>query len=303
MNCITRSFLSLLSSGCLLFLTAVPPSIGVVRSDGDFQMDGSTVRGNATLLEGSTVQTSGTQSRIQLSGGAEIVLSPASRAQVYRDHTVLQQGAQSVKNGKRYRIEAASLWISPTDTKTLAEIVAKGGNRVSIAAREGSVDVRNGAGVLVATVRPGLALAFDTQGGGTAKTSRLSGCLVAKSGKYLLTDSTTSVTVELQGPDAVKSAGHRVEITGQMVPDATPVEGASQVIQVVTVDSVGAACGELMRASRGQSGGGAAGAGAGLSTGAIVAVVAGVAVVGTVVGLAVAGTFSGGKSQPPASTP
>jgi hypothetical protein len=302
LNCVTRSFLSLLSSGCLLFLTAVPPSIGVVRSDGDFQVDGSTVRGNATLLEGSTVQTSGTQSRIQLAGGTEIVLSPASRAQVYRDHTVLQQGAQSVKNGERYRIEAATLWISPTDTHTLAEIVAKDGNRVSIAAREGSVDVRNGAGVLVATVRPGLALAFDTQAGDTGKASKMSGCLVTKGGKYLLTDNTTNITVELQGPDAAKSAGHRVEITGVMVPEGTPADGASQVIQVVTVDSVGAACGPLMRASRGQSGGGAAGAGAGLSTGAIVAVVAGVAVVGTVVGLAVAGTFSG-KSQPPASTP
>jgi hypothetical protein len=275
-----------------------------VRSDGDFQLDGSTVRGNATLLEGSTVQTSGTQSRIQLSGGAEIVLSPASRAQVYRDHTVLQQGAQSVKNGERYRIEAATLWISPTDTHTLAEIVAKDGNRVSIAAREGSVDVRNGAGVLVATVRPGLALAFDTQAEGTAKASRISGCLVNKGGKYLLTDNTTNVTVELQGTDAAKSAGHQVEITGLMIPEATPADGASQVIQVVTVDSVGAVCGQLMRASRGQAGGGTAGAGAGagLSTAAVVAVVAGVAVVGTVVGLAVAGTFSG-KSQPPASTP
>jgi len=302
LNCVTRSFLSLLSSGCLLFLTAVPPSIGVVRSDGDFKVDGSTVRGNATLLEGSTVQTGGTQSRIQLSGGAEIVLSPASRVQVYRDHTVLQQGTQSVKNGERYRIDAATLRISLTDTHTLAEIVAKDSNRVSIAAREGSVDVRNGAGVLVATVRPGLALAFDTQAGGTATASKMSGCLVTKGGKYLLTDSTTNVTVELQGSDAAKSAGHRVEITGLMVPDATPADGASQVIQVVTVDSVGAACGQLMRASRGQSGGGAAGAGGGLSTGAIAAIVAGVAVVGTVVGLGVAGTFSG-KSQPPASTP
>ena len=304
MNCAIRSFLSLLSSGCLLFLTAVPPSIGVIRSDGDFQVDGSTVRGNATLFEGSTVQTGGAQSRIQLSGGADIVLSPASRVQVYRDHTVLQQGTQSVKNGEKYVIEAATLRISLRDTHTFAEIVAKDSNRVSIAAREGSVDVSNGAGVLVATVRPGLALAFDTQAGGTPTASKMSGCLVMRGGKYLLTDSTTNVTVELQGPDAASNAGHRVEITGRMIPGATPADGASQVIQVVTVDSVGAACG-LMRAARGQSpggSGGTAGTGGGMSTGAIVAIVAGVAVVGTLVGLAVAGTFSGSSSQP-VSTP
>jgi hypothetical protein len=301
-NCATRAFISLLSSGCLLFLTAVPPSIGVIRSSGDFQVDGSTVRGNATLFEGSTIQTGGTQSKIQLSGGAEIVLSPASRAQVYRDHTVLQQGAQSVKNGERYRIEAATLRISPTDTHTVADVVAKDSNRVSITAREGSVDVWNGAGVLVATVRPGLALAFDTQAGGTGTASKMSGCLVTRDGKYLLTDSTTNVTVELQGPEAAKSAGHQVVITGTMTPGATPADGASQVIQVVTVDSVGAPCGHLLRAARGQSGGGTAGAGAGLSTGAIIAIVGGVAVVGTLVGLAVAGTFSG-SSAPAVSTP
>jgi hypothetical protein len=50
----------------MLFLMAAPPSIGVIRSSGDFQVDGSTVSGNATLFEGSTVQTAAAQSKIQL---------------------------------------------------------------------------------------------------------------------------------------------------------------------------------------------------------------------------------------------
>lgn len=291
-----RSFLSLLTTGCLLFLTATPPSIGVIRCSGEFQMDGSTVRGNATVFEGSTVQTTAAQSTIQLSDGAEIVLAPGSRAQLYRDHTVLQQGSQRIRNSQKHLTEAASLRISPADVHSVAEIVSQDNNRVSVAAREGTVDIRNGAGVLVAVVRPGLSLAFNAQAGGAATASKMSGCLVKKGDKYLLTDTTTNITVELQGPDVAKSAGHQVEITGAMIPGATPAPGASQVIQVVTVASVGKAC-----KVAGVPAAAAAGAGHGLSTGAVVAIVAGVAVVASTVGLAAAGTFSGAGA--PTSTP
>jgi hypothetical protein len=276
MHALTRSFLSLLTSGCLIFLMAAPPSIGVIRSNGDFQVDGSTVRGNATLFEGSTVQTAAAQSNIQLSSGAGIVLEPNSRAQVYKDH-----------------LEAATLRISPTDPHTIAEIVAQDSTHVSISALQGLVDVRNGAGVLVATVRPGLALAFTTQAGGAQTATKIKGCLVKKGDKYFLTDTTTNVTVELQGPEVAKNAGHQIEVTGSMIPGATPAAGASQVVQVVTVDSTGNKCTVPVGAVVG------AGA-AGLSTAAIIAIVGGVAAVATTVGLAAAGTFS---SKPAASTP
>jgi hypothetical protein len=296
-----RPFLSLLTSGCMFFLTAAPPSIGVVRSNGEFEVDGSAVRGNATVFEGSTVQTTATRSKIQLSDGAEILLAPGSRVQLYRDRTVLQQGAQQVNKSQKHQVEVASLRISTLDNRTVADIVEKDSSHVSVAAHEGSVDVRNGTGVLVATVRPGLALAFDLQVAGAATASKMSGCLVKKGGKYLLTDNTANVTVELQGPDVAKSAGHQVEITGSMIPGGTPAAGASQVIQVVTVDSVGAACSggkALAGVAAGGAAAGGAAAAAGLSTGAVVAIVGGVAVAGTLGGLAAAGTFTGEAAAP-----
>jgi hypothetical protein len=302
-----RSFLSLLTSGCLIFLTAAPPTIGVVRSSGEFQVDGSTVRGNATVFEGSTVQTTGTRSKIRFSDGAEIVLAPGSRVQLYRDRTVLQQGAQQVNNSQKHPTEVASLRISPVNSGTVAEIVTQDSSHVRVATLEGSVDVWNSAGVLVANVRPGMALAFDAQTAGAETASKISGCLVKKGGKYLVTDSTTNVRVELQGPAVAKSSGHQVEITGSMIPGGTPAAGASQVIQVVTVDSMGALCsgGDAVAGDAGAGGAGVGGApagtAAGLSTGAKVAIVGGVSVAGTVGGLAAAGTFSGKSS--PASRP
>jgi hypothetical protein len=270
---------------------ASPPSIGVIQSPGDFQVDGSTVRGNATLFEGSTIQTAAAQSRIKLSSGAEIVLQPSSRVQVYQDHTVLQQGAQSVKNGQKHLIEAATLRISATDNHAVAEIVTKDSNHVSIAALQGLVDVRNGAGVLVATVRPGMALAFTTQAGGASTATSMKGCLVKKGDKYFLTDDTTGVTVELQGLGLAGNVGHQVSITGSMIPVRHSGTGRFADGQVVTVDSVGAKfCGPAGAAVSG-----------GMSTGIIVAIVGGVVVGGTLIGLAASGAFSG-SSAPATST-
>jgi hypothetical protein len=186
-------------------------------------------------------------------------------------------------------VEAATLRISPADTHTIAQVLTQDSNHVSISAVQGLVDVRNGAGVLVATVRPGLALAFSTQAGGAATATKMSGCLGMKNGHYLLIDDTTGVTVELQGSEVAKNNGHQVEITGSMIPGATPPAGASQVVQVVTINSVGARC---------NIPGGAAVAGAAGGHTLVYVIVGGVAVAGTLIGLGISGTFS---SKPAAS--
>jgi len=111
------------------------------------------------------------------------VLAPNSRAQVYKD-----------------RVEAATLRISPADTHTIAQVLTQDSNHVSISAVQGLVDVRNGAGVLVATVRPGLALAFSTQAGGAATATKMSGCLGMKNGHYLLIDDTTGLPSNCKDP-------------------------------------------------------------------------------------------------------
>ena len=159
----TKWFLALLTSGCPLLLTAASASIGVIRSSGDFEMDGAEVRGNAAVLEGSAVKTAAASSKIRLTDGTLMTISANSRVQVYRDHIVLDQGSQSIRNGRKYHVSAAALTISPMGPQTVAEIASQDSDRVSVAVLKGSVEVRNNAGVLVATVLPGSPMAFDTK--------------------------------------------------------------------------------------------------------------------------------------------
>ena len=257
-----RTLISFIAAGCLFTLTAASDSIGVVRSNGDFRVDGSAVHGNTTLFEGNLVETASTRSLLQL-GGVQITLGPESRVKVFRDH-----------------LEAGALRIAPT-AKDSVLLVQTPGARVNVAARTGSAEVRNSAGTLIAIVSPGSALTFEPQSAASPE-FRMTGVLHPKDGKFFLTDATTKVTVELIGADLDRYAGKTVEVTGSSIPGAPAATGASQVVRVVTIKLV---------SSKGKAAA-AAGAAGGLSTGATVAIIGGVAVGGTVGGLAAAGTFS-----------
>jgi hypothetical protein len=264
---------------CLLVAAVAGPlSIGFIRSAGDFRVDGSTIRQNGTLFDGNLIETTEARSVIKLAD-AEITLSPESRAKVFHDHTILEKGSGVVKDAATHVIEAETLRISLAAKDSVVQVNINSPSSVTVAARSGAADVRNAAGVLVANVRPGLALDLGSQAG-AATAVDMTGVLEFKDGRYLLTDATTNVTAELQGSDLPKYIGKCVEATGSIIPGVTPATPGSELIQVSTVK--GASCGRP--------------AGAGLSTGTKVAIVGGVAAAGAAVGLVSAGTFSSGPS-------
>ena len=280
---------------CLLFVAmAAPLSIGFIKSTGDFRVDGSTIRQNGTVFDGNLIETTAARSVIELAS-VEITLSPDSRAKVYRDHTILEKGTGVVKEAGNHVIEADTLRISSSAKDSVVQVDITSPSNITVAARSGAAEVRSATGVLVASVRPGLALAFGSQAG-AATAFDMTGTEEFKDGKYFLTDDTTHVTVQMEGPDLAKFAGKCVEVTGSIIPGATPLSPASQLIAVATIKA--SSC----RTGAGPGGGGGAGAavGTGISTGAKVAIIGGVAAAGTVAGLAAAGSFSSGPS---ASTP
>jgi len=282
-------FNSLFVSGCLLAATATPASIGVIKSPGEFRVDGSIIRGNSNVFDGNVIETAAAQSVLELAG-ARITLSSQSRAQLFRDRTILQNGTGLIRNDNQHVIEAATLRILPASKDSVLQIETSSPRDVTVTARSGSAEVRNSAGLLVASLRPGMTLAFAPQAGASAAAS-MTGILQVKGETFLLTDATTNVTVELRGTDLAKYAGKKVSVTGSIIGNRVPAAGASQVIQVTAIDSVS---GGKRAAGTGAAGAGAAGAATGgISAGATAAIVAGVGVTGAVAGLALTGSFSG----------
>lgn len=284
----TKTLISILTSGCLVMVSAAAPSVGLIKANGEFRVDGSELKGNSTLFNGSTVESKSVRSEIRLSSGGQLLLSSGSRVKVFSDHTVLEKGSGLVKNVANHSIEAGTLSITAPGKGTEAQISVTKPGHVMVSAVNGPVSVRNSAGVLVASVRPGSVVELTPQSGSASQT-KVSGTLASNGGKYFVTDSTSNVTVEVQGSELAKWTGKQVDVSGSIVKNAQPSSGASQVVQVASIKNLDAVAGNAPQAGGAGAG---AGAGAGMSSAAIVAIISGVAVAGTLGGLGLSGTFS-----------
>ena len=126
-----KSVMFLIAAGSLLVVSAAAPSIGFVKSAGEFRVDGSAIRGNGTVFEGALVETTTARSVIQLAG-TQITLAPDSRVRVYRDRSVLEKGSESVKDGARHVMEAATLRITPSAPGSVVQIDLTAPTRVTV---------------------------------------------------------------------------------------------------------------------------------------------------------------------------
>src|SRR5580658_2995019 len=236
-------------------LSAATSGIGVAMSEGSILIDSSSAAGNATIFNGSTLETQTASSQVHLNGGAQLRLASDSRGTVFSDHVDLQKGSAGITG---YSANASGLSVR-ADGKASATISMRDHGVVEIAALTGDVHVFNAAGLNVANLVPGRALDLKPQDAGANAPSSLTGCAVKAGGNTLLTDETSNVTVQLKGGNV--KTGQRVQITGSMVPNATPPSGATQVINVTNVKQVGGPCKGVGSAAAG--GAAAAGAAAG----------------------------------------
>jgi len=281
----THTLQSILALGLSLNLaiaTAAAPAIGTIQAKGTFRLDSATVTGNATLLEGSLLETAFVSSSVQLNSGARVAIAEDSRGRLFGDRLVLEKGATNLENATGFRLVAMGLTVQPDRGTTTGSVVFESPRRVRVSAVTGSFRVLNTNGQLVANLAAGSALAFEPQQG-PSNVVRITGQVENKSGHFLLTDTVTHVTVEIVGNGVANEAGNKVEVTGTTDPTATPASEASQLVRVREIrrlsrdkDAVAVAAGT----GGGVAVAGASGGGIAVTTVAIVGGVAAAAVVG-----------------------
>ncbi len=317
------SVLLIVNGGSLYAASA--QAIGMASAQNGVRLDHSLVAGNATVFDGSTVETDG-YSRIHLNNGTRLDFAAGSRAQVFSNRASLETGMSEVQSGSGFELDALSLKVMPVAANSIARVKVGDDRRVMVTALNAPVNVLNMRGLLVARVSPGLPLSFLPQAG-TPNAFDNSGCVVQKQGAAILVDETGNQKFDLRGADLRKAIGHYTHVLGSIDGAATPKGGASQVVSVsrATVtrrggcDKIAAAFGATTTpggldtaassgtaavigaagaaAGAAAAGGAAAGAGVGLSSTALI--VGGVAAVGAaaVAGAAAAGVFNSGSPQ------
>lgn len=285
-----QSLIALIVVANLSLGQAAAPTMGIVTAKGNFTIDNSIIAGNATLFEGNTIETGRVNSQLQLNNGAKMQLAAESRGIVYRDRLVLEKGNSRFENAGNYQVEALSLRINP-DGKSAGRVSVMGSRLVQVAALSGPVRVTNAAGALLANVEAGNTLEFTPEEAGAPTPTTVTGCVMHSGSKFELTDEVSAVKFEVVGAGIEKEVGHRVEVSGSIVPD----DAANQV-RLSTIKQLSKRCSNRSggAAAAGAAGGSAAG-GSGASTAAATgmavatkAIIAGVIVAGAATGAAVA---------------
>jgi hypothetical protein len=246
-----QSAISLFTCGCLVSVAAAPSSVGFVVTNGQVQIDGAIVHGNSTLFQGNLVQAGDATSDLMFPGGSNLLLQPGAAVEVFREYGVLQRGAATERG--LHALVAGGLKVSSLSPQGAVFVDMQDGSHFKVAAEGGAAEVRNSAGALVARLEAGKTLTFGIQDSpqtpppaavqqNPPPASQPAGTQVTihgilrkdhpgRYGHFLLTDLTSNVTYELQGPGLDDLVGASVEAIGSVY-EATPAQGASQVISV-----------------------------------------------------------------------
>ena len=209
-------------------------SIGTASVRGDMRVDSYTVNGNATLFDGSVVETGQATADLRLNKGTEITLATSSRGTLYSNRLVLQQGEGELTSGSSFQLQANGLHVTPSQPNSDGVVSLKPGNTVEVAALTGSFGVTNDQGVLLASVHPGMPLSFAMQAGGAPAAFTASGKISEVNGHFYLTDAKTGTKYEVTGNNLAKVVGHTVTVSGT----ATTSAAGATAIAVTSVSGL-----------------------------------------------------------------
>jgi hypothetical protein len=216
------------------YASAGTASIGTASARGDLRVDSYLVKGNATLFDGSVVETGQATADLRLEKGTEITMATSSRGTLYRDRLILKQGKSQLAANSSFQLEANGLRVTPSEPNSRGVVSLLPGNTVEVAALNGSLGVTNSQGVLLANVRPGHALSFAIQADAGANSFSGVGLLSSENGRYYITLSDTGITYEITGKDLKKFVGQKVVVTG-----TTQATGTTMVISANSVRTNG----------------------------------------------------------------
>lgn len=258
------------------------------------RVDGVVVNGNATLFDGTVVETDEATMAVRLGRGVEIKLATDSRGTLYRDRLLLEKGSGELVHGSGFELEASRVKVTPDSAEARGVVSMTEANRVKVEALSGGLRVTTGGGILLARLEPGRTMEFtDTQSGATAPTSitgkltkERDACTPASEQEYFVTVAETGVKYEVTGEGLDKLVGKTVTLVGALDPSFPSTQCAAGLIVATSTPVVAEASG----------GGTGVAVGMALSTKLIIAGVAVAAATGTGVDL-----YEANKSSTPAS--
>ncbi len=146
----------------LSYAMAGTSAIGTASARGDMRVDGYAVKGNATLFDGTVVETGQNSAALHLQTGVEVNLATETQGTFYSDKLVLQRGSSELTSSGSFQVEANGLRISSVEPNSKGTVSVIASQAVEVAALTGEFKVTSSNGYLIAKIRPGAPFAFGT---------------------------------------------------------------------------------------------------------------------------------------------
>ena len=204
--------------------------LGTASARGHMRVDGYTVNGDATVFDGSVVETQNASAVLRVAHGVDITMSKSSRGTLYHNRFVLQRGATEVAAPSSFALEANGLHVTAGKPDSVGIVKLMATNAVEVAAVSGSFQVRDGQGLLLSNVLPGQPLAFAMQSQVNTAQSPINiapqsltmvGMLSSQNGLYYLTSDANQL-FQLVGKNLQKYLGYKVVVSGYFQPAVLP---------------------------------------------------------------------------------
>ena len=228
----------------LSYAMAGTSAIGTASARGDMRVDGYAVKGDATLFNGTVVETGQNSAALRLDKGVEVKLATDTQGTLYRDRLILQHGSSELKTSSPYQVEANGLHIAPALPNSIGTVTVSN-ETVEVAALTGTFQVTNSRGFVLAKIQPGNAMSFGASQPTPVRTATpvqmtLFGDLTRVDGHYYLNLPVPDLGVvyELTGGNLESLIGKRITITGIVDFNAKPTGNASHVIDVATAKEI-----------------------------------------------------------------
>jgi hypothetical protein len=208
-------------------------SVGTASVRGNIRVDGNQITTDATLFDGSTVETTAVSATLYIDTHSVIMMDTGTRSIVHENYVKLEQGKIDVKPVCGFVVEVDRVRVTPNST-TAHGVIYISNSSVSVMALHGEFLVLDDHGRVLSELHSGSSKSF-----GTGEVEPLAqaihvGNLSILDHHHLLTSFApdTDVTYELQGRHADRIQGKLMQIHGAVDPQRHSV--LSQVGEVIS---------------------------------------------------------------------
>ncbi len=204
---------------CSVAYGAAGQTIGTATVRGNVRVDGNQVTGDATLFDGTKVETAAASATLRMSQRSIIEMSTGTRSVIYGNYVRLEQGTIDFKPTCGFVAEVNGVRVTPNSSNTHG-VISLSSSGASLSSQSGEFLILDKTGRLLSRIPAGSSQPIGTNLAQLVAPTYVGNVSVVSSHRILtLLGPDANTRYELQGQNIHKLQGRLMEIDGDIDPN------------------------------------------------------------------------------------